>query len=189
MNKKEFLSHTNDYLHEVFSLLLEKAYDAGYEQGKVDQIEASKTTIVKGGITWTKLDIPSKKVYGKFSQCYEPYNEEVNIPCMTDVDELMQYCRFKLIVDITRSTGTRWPSLYIQDAKGTLLKLWGFNYDSNPDGKVIDLWINDNNKQVTTSVLRLKVICIREYFEYDVEAEIISNVFKGENAVNLMIKE
>jgi hypothetical protein len=35
----------------------------------------------------------------------------------------------------------------------------------------------------------LKVICIKEYFEYDVEAEIISNVFKGEKAINLMIKE
>lgn len=188
MEKEGFLIHSNEYLNEMFTSLLEKAYDAGYEQGRKDHIEESKTTIVKGGITWTKLDIPSKKIYGKTSQRYEPYNEDFNIPCLTDINELIQYCRFKLIVNITRSTGTRWPSLYIQDAKGTLLKLWGFEYDSNPDGRVIDVWINDSDKQVTTSVLRLKVVCIRESFEYDVETEIISNVFKGDNAINLMIK-
>lgn len=192
MKKQEFLSHSSDYLTEMFSSLLEKAYDAGYEQGKKEQAKVSKTTFVVGRMQWVNLELPSGKIYGtEIGIKKAPYNDKVLLPTKADIEELKKYCRFSLIVE-SSSTHTSWPSLYILDTHGNKLKLFGFPYNSNPDGCHCDIWLDDEKDEPTTSVLRLKILAIEEedYIKgYDVETEYITNVFKGEDAINLMIKE
>lgn len=191
MKKQEFLSHSSDYLTEMFSSLLEKAYDAGYEQGKKDQAKVSKTTFVVGRMRWENLELPSGKIYGtEIGSKKAPYNDMAILPTQADIEELKKHCRFSLIVDVTPSTGTRWPSLYILDTHGNKLKLWGFHYNSDPDGCHCDVWLDDEKDEPTTSVLRLKIKSVsRSSINYKVETEYITNVFKGEDAINLMIKE
>lgn len=196
MKKEEFLEQSSTLLTEAFTSLLEKAYNAGYEQGKADQAALTQPVVVSNGHRWVDLSLPSQKRIAKVKHCIhnrpdvDPYMDCPEQLTLDDVNELFEYCLLRLRIDITPSTGTRWPRLEFVSTKGTVLNIYTFNYNSDPDGSVIDVWVNaPTNTEVKSSVLRMKVKAIKKHVEYKVDWEIVEGVFKGETAINLLTKE
>jgi hypothetical protein len=194
MNKEEFLDQAGNLLNEAFVSLLEKAYNEGYEQGKQDQIELTQPTIKENNIDWADLSLPCRKRMGtmKFycgDDYGKAYGEMDNILTLDEAKELLEYCIFDLRISVTRSTGTRWPILELVSAKGVRLRIKQFNYEKDPDGKVVDIWINaPTNTAVKSSVLRVTINTIEPLKQHEVKAEIIEGVFKGQDAIHIHTK-
>lgn len=131
MNKKEFLSHTNDYLNETFTLLLEKAYDAGYEQGART---LQKNT--KSDITWVDLGLPSGKLWG-FKDITPHKCEDINaIPSLFDYREL--YCNTTFRLDNYFIGQTKYWACYFIGRTGATLCVKVWKQEEEP--KDIDLY-------------------------------------------------
>lgn len=194
MKKEEFLEQSNSLLNEAFTSLLEKAYNEGYEQGKQDQAALTQPTIKEDDIDWVDVSLPCKKRIGSVKyHCGDDYGEAYgdmdNILTLDEAKELLEYCIFDLRISVTKSTGTRWPILELVSARGVRLHVKQFHYEKDPDGKVVDIWINaPTNTAVKSSVLRVTINTIEPLKKHEVKTEIIEGVFKGQNAIHLLTK-
>lgn len=194
MKKEEFLEKSSSLINDAFVSLLEKAYNEGYEQGKQDQVSLTDPIVKENDINWVDMSLPSKKRIGTSryhcgDDYGEAYGEMDNVLTLEDAKELLEYCIFDLRIAVTRSTGTRWPILELVSARGVRLHVKQFMYEKDPDGKVVDIWINDpTNTAVKSSILRVTINTIEPLKSYDVKAEIVDGVFKGQNAIHLFTK-
>lgn len=195
MKKEEFLSQSSTLLSEAFTSIIEKAYEAGYEQGKADQEALTLPVVKEDKLDWVDLSLPcNKRVAMMRSYLGDNYGEAYvgrdDMLTLDEANELLEYCIFDLRISVTRSTGTKWPLLEIVSTKGIRLFIKQFDYDRDPDGKVVDIWINDpTNTAVKGSVIRVTINTIEPFKRYDVSAKIVEGVFKGQNAVHLFTKE
>ena len=195
MKKEEFLSQSSTLLSEAFTSIIEKAYEAGYEQGKADQEALTQPVVKEDNLDWVDLSLPcNKRVARKRHYCGDEYGEAYvgrdDMLTLDEANELLEYCIFDLRISVTRSTGTKWPILELVSAKGVRLHIKQFNYNTDPDGKVVDIWVNaPSNTAVKSTVIRVTINTIEPFKKYDVRAELIEGVFKGQNAVHLFTKE
>ena len=195
MKKEEFLSQSSTLLSEAFTSIIEKAYEAGYEQGKADQEALTQPVVKEDNLNWVDLSLPcNKRVARKRSYLEDNYGEAYvgrdDMLTLDEANELLEYCIFDLRISVTGSTGTKWPLLEIVSTKGIRICIKQFNYNTDPDGKVVDIWVNaPSNTAVKSTVIRVTINTIEPFKKYDVSAELIEGVFKGQNAVHLFTKE
>ena len=126
MDKQEFLNHSNDFLNEAFTSLLEKAYDAGYESRARN---FQKDT--KNDITWVDLGLPSGKLWGYQKTPSYKCDDINSIPSAEEFKEL--YWNTQLQLDDYFIGQTRyWVCHFIGRTGATLcLKVW--EQEEKPD--------------------------------------------------------
>lgn len=119
MNKKEFLNHSN----EVCASLLEKAYDAGFEQATRELKNEEKENI-----TWVDLGLPSGKLWGYQNIPSHKCVDINSIPSKEDFEEL--YWNTRLCLNDFYIGETRyWVCYFIGRTGSTLrLKVWEQQY-------------------------------------------------------------
>ena len=131
MNKQDFLNHSNEYLNEMLSSLLEKAYDAGYEQcAKELQKEE------KNNVTWVDLGLPSGKLWGYQNIPSHKCVDVNSIPSKEDFEEL--YWNTRLCLNDFYIGETRYWGCYFIGRTGATLCLRVWEQYAKPE---INLWI------------------------------------------------